>query len=64
MRERDYIDSFSFEDVAYGMYDTDGRIATASEYGFDVYTKALDKLSSKTTSYEDTILRVCGMLKI
>ena len=48
-----------FEDVAYGMYNTSGRIAIASEYGCDVYTKALGKLSSKITSYEDTILCLC-----
>ena len=32
----------SFEDVAYGMYDTTGHIATASEYGCDVYANVLD----------------------
>ena len=45
----------SFEDVTYGMYNTSIRIYIASEYGCDVYTKALDKLSSKMTSYEDTL---------
>ena len=49
-----------FEDVAYSMYETDGIIAVDSEYGFDVYANSLEKLSSKTTLYEDTILRLCG----
>ena len=35
--------AFSFEDVSQGMYDTDGRISIASEYGRDVYANALEK---------------------
>ena len=52
----------SFEDVSYGIYDTVGLIAIASEYGCDVYANMLEKLSSKTTSYEDTIF-FCGVPK-
>ena len=32
---------FYYEDVAYGIYDTDGCIAIASESGCDVYAKKL-----------------------
>ena len=48
----------SFEDVAQGIYDIDGCIAIAYEYGRDVYANSLEKLSSKTTSYEDIIFLV------
>ena len=51
----------SFEDAAQGMYGTDRRIAIASEYGHDIYANALEKLSPKTTSYEDIIFLFCGM---
>ena len=40
------------------MYDTFGRIAISSGYSCDVYAKPLEKLPSKMTSYEDTILRL------
>ena len=50
----------SFEDVAYGLYVTAGRIAIASEYGLDVYDKALEKLSSNTTSYDNITFLVLG----
>ena len=33
-----------WDDVAYGIYDTDGRIPSASEYGFDVYANALESV--------------------
>ena len=32
----------SWDDVAYGIYETDGRIAIASEYGRDVYANAVE----------------------
>ena len=32
----------SWDDVAYGIYETDGRIVSASKYGSDVYANALD----------------------
>ena len=50
----------SFEDVAYGMYYTSVSIAIASEYICDMYANALDNFSSKTTLYEDMILRLSG----
>ena len=34
-----------FEDLAYGMYDTAGRIAIASEYGYGMYSNSLEKIS-------------------
>ena len=49
---------FSLEDIAYGVYDTAVIIAIASEYGCDVYDNVLEKLSSKTASYEDIIFLV------
>ena len=36
---------YSFEDVAYGVYTTDIFIAITSEYGDDIYTNGLEKLS-------------------
>ena len=50
----------SFEDVAYGVYVTAGRIAIASEYGRDVYDNVLETISSKTTSYDDITFLVLG----
>ena len=47
-----------FEDVAYGVYVTAGRIAISSELCHDVYDNALEKIYSKTTSYEDIIFLV------
>ena len=38
---------FSLEDVAQGVYVTAGPISIASEYGCDVYTNVLEKLSLK-----------------
>ena len=37
------------------MYDTAGYIDISSVYGCDVYANELEKLSSKTTMYEDII---------
>ena len=51
---------YSFEDVAYGVYVTSGRIAIASEYGRDMYNNALEKLSSNTASYDDITFLVLG----
>ena len=31
------INIFSWDDVAYGIYETDGHVSNASEYGHDVY---------------------------
>ena len=50
----------SFEDLAQGMYNTAGRIAIAYALGCDVHANVLEKLSSKTTSYEDIIFLVFG----
>ena len=51
----------SFEDVAYGVYVTSGRIDVASEEGRDVNDIALETLSSNTTLYEDITFIVLGM---
>ena len=48
------------EDIAQGVYATAGRIAIASEYSCDVYANTLEKISSKTTLYEDIIFLVLG----
>ena len=37
----------SFEYVSCGIYDTTGCISISSEYGCDMYTNALEKISSK-----------------
>ena len=44
---------FSPEDLTYVVYDTSRRIAITSEYHCGVYANIIEKLSSKTTSYED-----------
>ena len=51
---------FSLDDVAYGVYVTAGRIATASAYGRDEYDSALTKLSSNLTSYDKITFLVLG----
>ena len=51
---------WSFKDLSYGMYETTGCIDIPSEYGCDVYAKALETISSKSTLYEDTILPLWG----
>ena len=38
---------FSFEYLSYGNYDTAGHIAIASEFGCDMYAKALEKSDQK-----------------
>ena len=50
----------SWYDVAYRIYETAGRIESASEYGRDVYANALENVSSNTTSCEENIFRVLG----
>ena len=50
----------SWEDVAYGMYNTADCVASASEYGFGVYANALEKVLSNTNSCEETIFCVLG----
>ena len=51
---------YLLEDVAQGVYVTSGRIDIASEQGCEIYANTLEKLSSKTTSYEDIIFLVLG----
>ena len=50
----------SWYDVAYKIYETADRIASASEYGSDVYANTLENVLSNKTSCEDTIFRVLG----
>ena len=50
----------SWDDLAYGIYESSGRITSASEYGCDVYANKLRKVSSNKTSWEETIIRVIG----
>ena len=45
----------------YGIYETAGRVASASEYGCDVYANSLENVSSNKTSREETIKRVLRM---
>ena len=51
---------FYFEDVAYGMYYTVDRIYIDSEYGCDVYAKALEKYHQKRhrTNIQSCVCRV------
>ena len=51
---------YSWYDVAYGIYETSGHIASASEYGIDVYDNSLENISSNTISCEETIFRALG----
>ena len=50
----------SWDDVAYGIYETADCISSASEYGCDVYTNALEKVYPNTISCEENILHVLG----
>ena len=50
----------SWDDVVYGIYNTAGRIAIAYEYGRGMYAKVLENVSSNTTTFEETSLRVLG----
>ena len=54
------ITSFSWDDVAYGMYDTAGFIASASQYVHDLYSNALEYVLSSTTACEENIFFVLG----
>ena len=49
------ITSFLWKDVSYVLYNTAGYIESVSEYGYDVYANALENVSSKKTSGEETI---------
>ena len=51
---------FTWENVTYGMYETDGCIKSDSEYGHEVYANALENVLSYTTSCEETIFCVIG----
>ena len=51
----------SWDDTAYGIYDTSGCVKSASEYGRDMYAKTLENVSSDKKSREETIFRVLGM---
>ena len=42
------------------MYKTDGHIASASEYGNEVYANALENVLSNKTSHEKNIIHVLG----
>ena len=54
---------FSWDDVAYVIYDTAGRVSVASEYGRHVYANGLKGVLSNTTSCEETILRVLSTVR-
>ena len=42
------------------MYNNAGRVASASKYGHNVYSNALETFLSDTTPSEETIFRVLG----
>ena len=44
---------FSWDDVAYRMYNTNGRVPSAYEYEHEVYANALENVLSNTTSFEE-----------
>ena len=50
----------SWDDLAYGIYDTDGHIVSDSEYKRDMYANALENILSNRTSCEETIFHVLG----
>ena len=51
---------FTWENVTYGMYETDGCIKSDSEYRHEVYANALENVLSNKTSCEETIFCVIG----
>ena len=51
----------SWDYVAYRICENSGCIASASEYGLDVYANALENIFSNTTSCEENIFHVLGM---
>ena len=51
---------FLWDDASYGIYETNGCVATPSEYGCDVYDNALENVFSNTTQCEKTIFFVIG----
>ena len=51
---------FLWDDVACVIYETADCVASASEYGRDVYSSPLENILSNTTSCEETILCVRG----
>ena len=48
----------SWDDVAYGIYETAGCMEISSEYGHDMYANTLENIFSNTTSCEETIFCV------
>ena len=53
----------SWEDLAYGMYETVGCVDIAFEYGCDVYDNNLEDVLSNTTPCEEIFFHVLGMYK-
>ena len=52
--------SFSYDDVTYGTYETASCVASAPEYGRDVYANTPELFLSNKTSCEETIFHVIG----
>ena len=50
----------SWDDVAYGIYETFGRGVSDSEYGCDVYYNTLGIFLSNKIPCEESVLRVLG----
>ena len=50
----------SWDDVAYGIYNTSGRITSTYENGCDVYANTLDLYLSNANSCEETVSCVLG----
>ena len=50
----------SWDDVAYVIYKTSGRITSVSKYEDDVYAHAIDLFWSNTTSCEENIFYALG----
>ena len=55
---------FTFEDVAYVMYDTAGCISIASEYGRGVYTKLQNKIIKNNIAHRYDLAFVWYVKKI
>ena len=54
----------SWDDVAYGMYNTDVCVVSDYEYIRDMYANSIDFFLSNTTSCEETIICVLGTYMI
>ena len=48
------------DDVAYGIYNNVGHVASSSEYWCDLYANALENVLSDTTPCQETIFSVLG----